>query len=424
MCSGRRWRGAGPRRPRRDAGIIRGLLVPALAIAGCESGDRPVAADETRNDPQQSSSPSFRLADEPDVVIGVADGSPEQELFEVAGAARLADGSVVIYEAGAFRLQKFGPDGGHLWSRGQAGDGPGDFDTFAELLVPCANRESILIYGPYARRMTVFDGDGALLRTYPFAFQETQPYDLTCTPAGRLVFSGWGHERPTEPGPYRTTADVGFADSAVVTVLREDVVGEDRLATANAAGILTGSAPGIWSRKLRFAATDEGVWLGTGDDYEIELLDWTGSTTRTIRWEGPDRAVTQTHVDAYREAVRDSFANGLDFVARNHPDAVNPRDWEGRFESRWERDQGALPPAFPAYADVRLGDDGAIWIQEFARPGERSEWFALNDDGERTRAVIVPPEMTLLDIGADWALVTFRDELDVERVALYSFVEN
>lgn len=48
----------------------------------------------------------------------------------------------------------------------------------------------------------------------------------------------------------------------------------------------------------------------------------------------------------------------------------------------------------------------------------------MDEDGERTRAVMVPPEMVLLDIGSDWALVTFRDELDVERVALYSFVEN
>ncbi len=416
MCSGRNSRGPGLSRV--------SVLVLALAIGGCESGDRPAPSNDAGGDMQQMSSPSFRLSDEPEVLIGVADGRPEQELFEVAGAARLADGSVVLYEAGAFRLQKFGPDGEHLWSRGQAGEGPGDFDRFAELLVPCASRQSVLIYGPYTRRMTVFDGDGALLGTYPFAFQGTQPYDLTCTPGGRLVFSGWGLERPSEPGPYRTTADVGFADSAVVTVLREDVVGEDRLATTNPEGRLTGSAPGIWSRRLRFAATDEGVWLGTGDDYAIELLDWTGATARTIRWEGPDRAVTQPHIDAYREAVRDSFANGLDFMARNHPDRVDSRNWQGRFESRWERDQDALPSAFPAYADVRLGDDGALWIQEFARPGERSEWFALNEDGERTRAVMVPPEMTLLDIGSDWALVTFRDELDVERVALYSFVEN
>lgn len=416
MCSGRHSCGPGL------SGIA--VLVLALALGGCDSGDPPVPADDAGSDTRQIPSASFRLSDEPEVAIGVADGRPEHELFEVAGAARLADGSIVIYESGAFRLQKFGPDGEHLWSRGQAGEGPGDFGMFAQLLVPCTSDRTVLVYEPYARRMTVFDGDGALLRTYPFAFQESSPYDITCAPGGRLVFSGWGRERPSEPGPYRTTADVGFADSIQVTILREDVAGEDRLATANAEGILTGSAPGIWSRRLMFAATDDGIWLGTGDDYAIELLDWTGATTRTVRWEGPDRTVTQAHIDAYREAVRDSFASGLDFWARTYPDRADTRDWQRRFESRMERDQAALPPVFPAYAEVLLGDDGGLWIRQFTRPGERSEWFVLNGDGERTRTLTVPPEMILLDIGADWALVTYRDALDVERVALHSFVEN
>ena len=395
-------------------------LVLAATIAGCEPADRTEAAD----DGQPGSAAPLRLADEPTVSIGVTGGQEEQELFEVSGAARLADGSIVVYESGAFRLQKFGPDGEHLWSRGQPGEGPGDFDDFAQLLVPCATDRSIVINDRYNARITVFDGDGTLLHTYPFTFQGSMPYDITCAPGGRLVFSGWGHERPSEPGPYRTTADMAFADSSQVTVLRESVLAEDRLARANSAGRLAGSSPGIWSRKLMFAATDEGVWLGTGDDHELEFLDWAGTTTRTVRWEGPDLTVTQLHVDAYREAVRDSFASGLDFTARIYPEEVSSRDWQQRFEARWERDREALPPAFPAYGQVMLGDDGVLWIEEFTRAGQPNEWFALNEDGERMRTLTVPPGIVLLDIGADWVLVTYRDEMDVERVALYSLVEN
>ena len=395
-------------------------MVLALTIAGCEPGDRTEAAD----DGQPRPAATLRLADEPTVSIGVTGGQEEQELFEVSGAARLADGGIVVYESGAFRLQKFGPDGEHLWSRGQPGEGPGDFANFARLLVPCASEQSILIYDIYNLRITAFGGDGTLVRTFPLAFQESSAYDITCAPGGRLVLSGWGHERPSEPGPYRTTADMAFADSSEVTVLREGVLAEDRLATTNSAGMLTGSSPGIWSRKLMFAATDEGVWLGTGDNYEMEFLDWTGTTTRTLRWEGPDLTVTQMHVDAYREAVRDSFASGLDFWARTYPEEVSSRDWQQRFEARWERDREALPPAFPAYGQVMLGDDGALWIEESTRAGEPIEWFVLDEDGERMRSLAVPPGIVLLDIGADWVLVTYRDEMDVERVALYAMVEN
>ena len=395
-------------------------LVLAATMAGCESGERIEPADDV----QPASSAMFRLADEPMVTIGVTGGQEEQELFEVSGAARLADGSIVVYESGAFRLQKFGPDGEHLWSRGRAGEGPGDFANFAQLLVPCASEQSIMMSDRYNQRITVLDGDGNLLRTHPFTFQGSMPYEITCAPGGRLVFSGWGHERPSEPGPYRTTADMAFADGSEVTVLREGVQAEDRLATADETGMVGGSEPGIWSRKLRFAATDEGVWLGTGDDYEMEFLDWTGTTTSTMRWEGPELMVTQKHVDAYREAVSDSFARGLDFWARTYPDEVAGRDWQQRFERRWERDQEALPPAFPAYDQVVLGDDGVLWIEDFPRPGKPSEWFVLDERGQRTRSMTVPPGIVLLDIGSDWVLVTYRDEMDVERVALYSLVEN
>ena len=396
----------------------------ALATGGCESGDRAAVSDDRRNDPHRTSSPSFGLSDEPDVVIGVAGGRPEQELFEVAGAARLSDGSIIIYEAGAFRLQKFGPDGEHLWSRGQSGEGPGDFANLAQLLAPCASDRSIVMNDRYNGRIAVFDGDGALLRTYPFAFQGHMPYDITCAPGGRLVVSGWALELPAEPGPFRTAVDMAFADSSEVTILREGVLAEDRVATADDAGNVGGSAPALWSRRLRFAATDEGIWLGTGDDFELEFLDWTGTTIRTVRWEGTDRTVSQGHMDTHYEAVRDSFAGGLDYMARNFAELLGSRGWEERFEARWERDRAGMPSAFPAYGRVLLGDDGALWIEDYPRPAQQSEWYVVNDDGERTRRLDLPPGIVLLDIGADWVLVTYRDRMDVERVALYSLVEN
>ena len=113
-------------------------LVLAATIAGCEPADRTEAAD----DGQPRPAATLRLADEPTVSIGVTGGQEEQELFEVSGAARLADGSIVVYESGAFRLQKFGPDGEHLWSRGQPGEGPGDFATSpsCSYRVPASNR--------------------------------------------------------------------------------------------------------------------------------------------------------------------------------------------------------------------------------------------------------------------------------------------
>jgi hypothetical protein len=375
-------------------------------MAACDAPATPSGEDRAR----RADATTVRLSEEPTLSIGVASGQEEYELFEVSGAARLADGSIVVYESGAFRVQRFGPDGEHLWNRGQEGEGPGDFQDFAELLIPCTGEQSIMIYDQYSRRITVFDGDGELLRTYPFVFQQVQPRDITCAPGGRLVVSGWGKVFPTEPGPYRTTVDMAFADSSVVTILREGVLAEDRFTTATSSGVVTGSGPGIWSRRLMFAPTDAGTWLGTGDDYEIEFVDWTGATTRWIRWEGPDLAVTQEHLDAYRERLRESFA------ARSDP------DWRQRFEARWESEREMLPAAFPAYSKALPGDDGVLWIEDFQRPGEPNEWFGFDQGGEWTYILELPPATILLDIGAGWALVSYRDALDIERLALHALV--
>ena len=89
--------------------------------------------------------------------MGLIGGQEEYELFEVSGAARLADGSIVVYESGAFRVQKFGLDGEHMWSGGKVGEGPGDFQPFAELLVPCVSEQSVVIHDQYNKSLTVFD---------------------------------------------------------------------------------------------------------------------------------------------------------------------------------------------------------------------------------------------------------------------------
>lgn len=384
---------------RRLPGVC-GCALVFLSLAACESDATPSGADIAQRD----AATPMRLSEEPALSIGVTSGQEELELFEVSGAARLADGSIVVYESGAFRVQKFGPEGEHLWSRGQEGEGPGDFQDFAEMLVPCTDEQSTTIYDIYSRRITVFDGDGELLHTYPFAFQEVQPYDITCAPGGRLVVSGWAKDHPMEPGPYRTTVDMAFADSSVVTILREGVLAEDRVTTATSEGVVTGSRPGIWSRKLMFAPTDAGTWLGTGDDYEIEFVDWTGTTVRRIQWDGPDLAVTQEHLDAHRESLRESYTGD-------------------RFEARWEREREILPATFPAYSRVLLGDDGVLWIEDFQRPGEHSEWLAFDQGGQLIHSMVLPDRTRLLDIGDDWALVRTRDELDVERLALYNLVE-
>lgn len=275
------------------------------------------------------------------------------------------------------------------------------------------SEESIAVYDSRNVRVNLYDGEGKLVDEYRFLYNELPLRDFGCAPNGRLAFTGpsrRGGEEGIEPGePHRMLLSLGFAElgDTATTMLREGI--PDREQRLMGAGIVMQGS--LWPHDVALAATSLGTWLGTGDDYEVELVDWTGSTIRRIRWEGPDPAVAREDVDRYRDALEAS-----------HRDGGDP-DWRARFESEWGWRSEIAPDVFPAYHALMAGDDGMLWVHDFIRPGERSEWFGFDGDGRWVRTLALPTRTSLLDIGSDWALVRTVDELDVQRVEVRGLVE-
>ena len=338
---------------------------------------------------------------------------PDEYLFAgINAGALLADGSVVVSDQQHFRVQRFSAEGEHLWSRGQPGEGPGEFRN-VRIAEGCASEESIVVYDIWTTRVYVFDKEGNLVDEYRFLYNGLPLRDFACAPSGRLGFMGSSvgiGEEGVEPGElFRALLSLGSAElgDTATTTLRERIPGrEQRLLGPGDA--MPGST---WTHDVVLAATDEGVWLGTSEDYEVELIDWTGETILRIRWEGPELAVTQEDVDRYRDALEESYRDDDD------------PNWRARFESTWDWQSEIVPDVFPAYHRLLVGDDGVLWVHDYIRPGERSEWLAFDPDGTWVRSLVLPPRTRLLDIGPDWALVRTRDDLDVQRVEVRSLVE-
>src|SRR5690606_20467602 len=59
---------------------------------------------------------AWRIAAQPALEIGMAEGPPDYLLDQVRGARRLADGRVVIANSGSGELRYYGADGTHLRS--------------------------------------------------------------------------------------------------------------------------------------------------------------------------------------------------------------------------------------------------------------------------------------------------------------------
>ena len=354
---------------------------------------------------QQRPATELRLSDEPVLSIGLLEGPNEYLLAGINAGARLADGSVVVSDRQHFRVQRFSAQGKHLWSRGREGEGPGEFE-YVRIAEGCASEESIVVYDIWSTRVYVYDVEGNLVNEYQFRYNGQPLRDFACAPGGRLGFMGSSvgmGEEGVEPGElFRALLSLGTSElgNTATTTLRERIPGrEQRLLGPG------DSMPGsIWAHDVVLAATDQGLWLGTSEDYEVELIGWTGETIRRIRWEGPDLAVTQEDVDRYRGTQEERYRDDDD------------PDWRARFESFWEWQSEIVPEEFPAYHRLLVGDDGVLWVQDYVRPGERSEWFGFDPEGRWVRTLVLPVRTYLLDVGDDWALVRTLDDLGVQRV--------
>ena len=143
------------------------LLIQAAAVSvtALAAGEHRAVAQVVQPRPATE----VRLSAEPFLSIGLLEGADEYLFAGINGGALLADGSVVVSDRAHFRIQRFGPDGTHLWSRGREGEGPGEFE-YTQVAPGCASAERIVVYDIWTARVSVFSGGGELLDDYPFLF--------------------------------------------------------------------------------------------------------------------------------------------------------------------------------------------------------------------------------------------------------------
>ena len=112
-------------------------IVLALAAA-CDSGrdtaqtlhsqvrDRAGVTIVENARPAPGSRLGWRIGETPAVSIGEEEGDPGEMLFDVRDATRLADGRIVVANAGTSDVRVFAADGTYLETWGRQGDGPGE----------------------------------------------------------------------------------------------------------------------------------------------------------------------------------------------------------------------------------------------------------------------------------------------------------
>jgi hypothetical protein len=337
----------------------------------------------------------------PAVAIGAVDGAPAELFSMVRDVALRPDGSIVVVDGASNEVRFFGPAGDHLFTRGGAGDGPGQFRHATSIVG--LRGESVLIHDQFRARITVFASEGSVTRTIELtAIHGFLPAmaPLGLTRDGRVWIRGVAGPPPAGVGPVVIDAPLFIADL--------DDLRMERIADVPFAIGATGSEGSPVSIIPIIvpvhAPSDSGLWTLTATVPEMRKVRPDGSLERIIRMGPSPELLTSAEEQRirawYRERVGASSAT---------PEILRE---------------------VPAFARVIVDVLDHLWVQEvsdardpetweFGAPRGGLRWKVLDPFGVIVGTVTVPPGFQPLAVGADYLLGVWTDETDVEFVHLY-----
>jgi hypothetical protein len=122
-------------------------------------------------------------------------------------------------------------------------------------------------------------------------------------------------------------------------------------------------------------------------------------------------------------------------MKRDFEEAVVAGD-PGREAELRSQVEGSFSRIVPAFLTFQVSQDGYVWTQEYQI--ERSmlllravfppriepvRWTVFDPDGTQLGDVEIPVGFSISEIGDDYILGVFRDDLGVEQVRMYSLVK-
>jgi hypothetical protein len=401
---------SGSHRRRRRFGAAATLC--SLLGGGCSADQR--AADVSVTDsagvrivssdlPEWREGEEWRLGAEPVLAIGEPAASPEEEFNGIRRVLSLRDGSIVVAsmrQPPALRI--YDASGAYVRTIGREGAGPGEFRAVWDVWF--AGSDTLVVFDPGVSRVSYFGTDGSLLGSVNLLQPEGRTAGLGAVPWARFS-DGTFLMRPNRFLP--DSADGPGRSSVHAVRVRDDGSVVDTVGFFPEADFVISPSGG--PRQPRFGKLaviyvhGTSIYRGMGDDFTIDEWDVTGRKVRSIRRRHEPRPVTQPLVDALR-------AHDVEAAPPARQDAIR-RDYDER----------PRVDVLPAFGNTWLLDaDGNLWVQDFLTAVDTaSRWTVFAADGRWLGEVPIPIAFRPHEIGTDYVLGVWRDELDVETVRRY-----
>jgi hypothetical protein len=409
--------------------IAFGVAIPALIA--CTSAEPPRVPPVVRDSagvtivenvaPEWTERTRWRLAETPELDIGGSERDTTQQFARIRGVHRMPSGSIAVVDAEARSVRFYDSGGTLLRSTGRRGDGPGEFpDQLIGTTFSCGT-DSVFLQMPTSE-VAIFSAPGSYVRTIRLETSTgTYAAPVGCL-GDRIVGLKMFSAHPTDEGMYRDSLSLLLHSSSGEFIALIDTLPVHDATYRWEDGRL-GYHPTPFGRTLVRAVGRNAIATGFGDSFAIELRDGSGALRRIARVVGRERPITDRDRQQY-----------LDFaLSRTPPEFVA----SARTYVESEFDMPGAMTMFPAFAQLRIDVLGNIWAREYdfvdavvtmSRPspwgrprmrGEPSRWTVLSSDGRLLGDIVMPPRFQIHEIGNDWVLGVWRDELDVEHVRRY-----
>lgn len=346
----------------------------------------------------------WRIDTVPLVDIGGESADSNQQLFGVTSVLRMHDGRIVVSNDGTGQLRFFDASGRFVGATGRKGEGPGEFRNVG-LLFPYQG-DSLLVTDDRLRRISIFDSKGTFGRSFTIQTSAEVPFasvigvfdDRTLLGQGGVSTGG-----AVPSGLQRYDIPLYHLDGSAAPLMSlGQFPGSEMFFEALGRGFTIHMA--MFARTTRYLVGGSYFYVAANDTYEIQRHRPDGTPDQILRWIHEPRRVTSDDMEAERAR---RLANARTDNAK--------RDAERLFN------EIPHPATFPAYGTVIVDDSLNLWVGDYV-PATRSPttWTVFDSSGRMLGTIANPQGFVPDQIGQDFLLGRWRDELDVEHVRLYS----
>ena len=366
-----------------------------VAVAHTATGGRAQPAQ-----PVHSAAQSWVVESTPLADIGGSPTDHRDQLGRAVAAARFDNGQIAVLDAFIPAVRVYSAKGVHLRDLGRSGQGPGEFGE----VIAFATVSDTAVVLDRSGDVEWITSDGRHLRSLTTRQSGFLDPRFNARPSA-VLYDGSVLLRAEERlygrvrGEYRQTVGLLRVANRVVS----DTIGwfrGDSIRTD--AGDNPIPRPYLPDAGLLWSSAGGRVFAVTADATKVIIVTVGGAPIGEFAAEGRRTPVNEADVAAIADewAARGATANDRRVI----------REFvEGRPRAR-------VAPFFRSMLAVSAQE---LWIESWQRDGSSSEWLVYSATGALIARVLVPANLKLQDVGADWVLGVARDDDDVQHVRLH-----